>query len=135
MYITFEEYKELGYAVVPEAQFGRYQARAEQTVRRYTFERIASMKPPDGATEETRRICEMNRRGMCEIMDICFLGDNPQSEEAQARQVVTSFSNQKYRETYLGSDKGDTGVAAPEQMGVADVIEIFFTAAQRYRGV
>jgi hypothetical protein len=134
MYITFEDYQQLKYSVVPEAEFDRYNARAEARVRRYTFDRIVSMKPPDDAAEDVKRIAELNRRGVCEIIDICFLGDNPQSDEAQAKQVIVSFSNQAYSERYLGSDKGDAGVAAPEQMDVTDVINTYFTSAQRFRG-
>ena len=123
MYINHTDYKALGYTVVPEAQFPRFQARAEQAIRRYTQNRIVEMTDA------------MNKRGVCELMDLFWLGDNPNSEEAKARQVVTSFTNQKYRETYLGSDRGDMKAAAPAQLTEADVLNIYFTRDQVWRGV
>ena len=127
-YITHEDYTELGYAAVPKPQFPRYEARAELTVRKYTFDRVTDM-----AGES--RLAEMNRRGMCELVELYYLADNPRSTEAQARQVITGFRNKDYSETYLGSDRGDQQTAAPAQLTVADIIATYFTPEQRYRGV
>jgi len=135
MYITFVDYEGLGYAVVPEAQFDRYEARAEQTVRKYTFDRIDNMDTPDGATEDVKRIFTMNRRGVCELMDLYFMADNPQSEEAQKMQVITGFHNGDYSESYLGAQRSDAKSAAPAQLSVTDVISLHFTVGQKYRGV
>ena len=122
MYITSEDYVALGYTVVPEAQFDRYQARAEAAVRRLTQNRIEALS-------------ETNKRGVCEIMELYFLGDNPNSELARARLPITSFKNQHYSETRLGSDRGDQKAAAPHQMTVADVMNLYFTPDQLFRGV
>ena len=134
-YITFEDYQALHYNAVPEAQFDRYNARAEQTVRRYTQQRIATMQPPDDATDDDVRIMKMNRRGMCELIDLYFLGDNPNSDAAKDKVPVVSFKNQNYSETRLGSDRGDQKAATPNQMTVADVMNLFFAPSQTWRGV
>lgn len=140
-YITFDDYKQLGYTVVPEEQFRRFQAKAEMVVRRRTQNRIASMKVPEPEVgDSTRRwadiarIAEMNQRGMCELIDLYFLADNPQSEAAKARQVITGFTNQGYGESYMGEARTDVGLVAPERFTVDDIIANFFTPDQRWLG-
>ena len=122
MYVTIDDYKELGYTAVPDMQFARYQMRAEAAVRRYTQDRI-------------RDPTEQNKRGVCEVMDLYYLGDNPNSDEARAKLPIVSFKNQGYSETRLGSDRGDQKAATPTQMTVADVMALYFTPEQLYRGI
>lgn len=137
MYITRDDYTELGYKFVPADEFPRYNARAEALVRKVTQNRIATMTPPDDADAETARIMELNRRGVCELIDLMWLADNPRSEAAEARQVVTGFSNQEYSEQYLGSNRGGGGsaVVSTEQLSTSDVLSLYFTPGQLWRGI
>jgi len=129
-YITFEDYKALGYDIAPEGRFERYTARAEAVVRKYTFARIEAMHPPESATDEQKRIAELNRRGMCELTDLYYLADNPNGEKAREMQAVTSFSNGGYSETRAGA-----GTNTEAQMGIAEIMSLFFTPEQLYRGI
>ena len=138
MYVEYEEYVNLKYTAVSEEEFPRYQAIAEQEVRRYTQNRIScsQMNPPDTATEEVKRVAEMNRRGVCEIIDAAFAKNNPNSNFARKSTPVSSFSNSKYSETRAIS----TGANAPNseesyESAIGKIIAIFFTPNQRWRGM
>lgn len=135
MYITHDDYKALGYTVVPDSEFDRYNVRAEALVRKVTQNRIATMTPSEEADTDAARIVDLNRRGVCELIDLMWLADNPQSDAAAARQVVTSFSNQEYSERYLGSDRGDAAAASTGQNGINDVLNLYFTPQQLWRAV
>jgi hypothetical protein len=130
MYVDYEEYKKLGFSAVAEADFPRYEMKAEAVVRRFTFDRITDedLRAPGDADGEARRIAEMNKYGVCEIIDACHAADMGAREEGPA---VRSFSNNGYSETYEG--------AAERRLASDDIIAAYvneyFTPEQRYRGV
>lgn len=134
MYVTQQEYTKLGYTAVPEVEFDRYEAMAETTVRKYTVNRISDDDlRPDNSDAEVQRVAEMNQRGVCEIMDMYYIGNNPNSDVAKAREIVTSFSNSKYSETYLGNARSDSESAAPDRMSIDDILTSCFTRDQMWR--
>jgi len=109
LYVTYCTYTAMGYSAVPKAEFARWSAMAEQTVRKYTFDRITD-----------KDITRTNQRGVCEIIDLLYKDAQPGS------QPVVSFSNSKYSETY----------AAPPTLDerVRSFMGIYFTADQLWRG-
>ena len=118
MYINYEHYHELGYDAVPEKVFGRYLAKAEACVGRYTQGRIVSM--------EGGGVAELNRRGVCELVELYFLADHPHSELARGKRTLLGFRNRDYEERYEGG---------ADEFGINDVMELYFTPDQRWRGV
>jgi hypothetical protein len=119
VYLTYLQYTALGYNAIPEAEFPRWSRKAEQEARLHTFNRLAD-----------EDLTDTNRAGVCEIADAFFTANKvlPFNESGQ---VVTSFTNQKYSETY----------AAPgESRDLFDTMIwgfmlTYFTAEQLYRGV
>lgn len=134
MYITHTDYHGLGYRAVPEQEFTRYNMMAEATVRKLTQDRIGDMSSPDDGSESAR-VAKMNRCGLCEIIDIYYCANNPRSEAAKERQIVTGYSNDGYSESYLGEARSDAGIAAPERLGIREIMSTYFTPDQIYRGV
>ncbi|GHU57306.1 hypothetical protein AGMMS49975_22630 [Clostridia bacterium] len=114
MYLTYDDYTALGYFEVNAAYFPRYEAMAEQTVKRYTQNRI---------TDDN--ITETNKRGVCEIIEVLYYDANPEKQTAQ----VASFSNGRYSESY------HLGAAKTTDERVAGLISIYFTQAQLFRGI
>ena len=112
MCITFNDYKNFGYSIIPEEEFSRYSDMAEKTVRRY-------IKNFDGISN----ITDDKRRGICEIADILYQDQN------QLNRPIASFGNENYREHYFeGSDSG-----AINQ--VWEKLRLYFTHEELYRGV
>lgn len=135
MYITYNDYQALGYSTVPGPEFPRYNVMAEALVRKLTQNRIENMNPPNDADDETKRVAEMNRYGVCEIIDTYYIGNNPKSDAAKARQVITGFTNDKYSESYLGEARSDAGMVAPERPDIPSILDTYFTPDQLWRGV
>ncbi len=131
MYITQEDYTRLGYTAVPEAVFTRYAAKAEAVVRKLTFDRISgeNLRPGADAGEYARRTAELNRRGVCEVMDVLYAQDQLAIGEAGA--PIKSFTNEGYSETL------DTAgwSAAEAHRKIRDIMCMYFSAGQLYRGV
>ncbi|WP_066689073.1 head-tail connector protein [Christensenella intestinihominis] len=131
MYVTHEDYTELGYNVVPKETFIRYEAKAEAVVRKYTFDRITdeSLHPEGTADAEERRIAEMNRRGICELAELFYLQGKSVTGESGA--AIKSFSNEGYSETLDTSGHDEVTV----QRKTVNIVRTYFTAEQLYRGV
>jgi hypothetical protein len=131
MYVEYGEYKALGFRAVGEADFPRYEMKAEGIVRRFTFDRIAdaNLRPPEAAGEEVKRTAEMNMRGVCEIIDACYARDR--AAGGTDGSAVKSFSNEGYSETY--EDTENRNKATTEL--ICTYIDEYFTPQQRYRGV
>ncbi len=115
-YVTYEQYSELGYSAVPQESFTRWAIMAEQTVRKYTFNRI---------TDEN--ITDMNRCGVCEIMDVLYDLRISQSPG----QPITSFSNQHYSESYASPTETQTAA----NNVIMGFMSTYFTQEQLYRGI
>lgn len=122
MYIQYPDYVSLGYSLIPENEFPRYQARAEQIVRRRTS---------DGLTEDD--ITEANKRGLCEIADEYYIEKNPQIDNEN--KVLSSFSNEGYSETYVQRKQASADTIKTTEDTVNDLTNTWFTAEQLYRGV
>lgn len=122
MYVKYSEYKKLGHNIVPESEFERYEAKAEQTVRRYTFDRITDAN-----------ITVANKRGVCEIADEYYMDKNPQLDNEN--KVLSSFSNEGYSEVYVQRKQASADVIKTTEDAVYDLIKDFFTSEQLYRGI
>ena len=107
MLVTFIDFIQLGYKGIEGDSFDRLSFLAEQTVHKHTFNRI-----------NADNITEANKRGICELILV------QHSEETE--DVVTSFSNAKYSESY------------EKKAGTVDktlnILDIYFTQEQLYRG-
>lgn len=124
MLVTHDKYAQCGYAIVPAEVFPRYQAMAEADVDIYCQGRVT----PENITA-------MNTYGVCELIDLYYIGNNSQSDAAKAKQVVTGFRNGEYSETYLGNRASDEATASPDRKNVDDIIYTYFTPDQRWRGI
>ena len=115
IFITYEEYVALGYTLVPEAKFARFETMARVTVTRFTQDRVAA----DTLTTE-------NKRGVCELIDLFYGYFNP---DAVSPGAITGFTNKSYSESYAAGD------APTFDARVDSVIANYFTQAERFRGV
>ena len=109
--ITYNDYENFGHSIIPENDFARYSNMAEKTVRRF-------MK-----NKKAENFTEDNRRGICEIADILY------AEHKQINRPIAGFSNENYKEQYFEGKRLSSG----EQ--IWDVMQIYFTQEQLYRGV
>lgn len=112
MYIEYMDYLELGYTLVSDEQFDRYERMACKAVEKETFERV-----------DSTNITDDNKRGICELIDLYY------NESNQLNKPVVSFSNNGYSETYGNSNQ--RAIANK----VSDIIKLYFTYEQLYRGV
>ena len=110
MYITYEDYKSLGYSAVPENDFKRYSYMAEKTAKRF-------------AAGHKINITRANQRGLCEIADLYYCQKN------QINLPVAGFSNENYREQYFQGER----VSLARQ--VWEALCMYFTPEQLYRGI
>lgn len=122
MYVKYSDYILLGYSIVPENEFPRFQAMAEQIIRRHTSNRI---------TDDN--ITEMNKRGVCEIIDEYYIDKNPQVDNEN--KVLASFTNEGYNEVYVPRKQASADTIKTTKEAVVELIYDFFTAEQWYRGV
>lgn len=134
MYVTYEEYKSLGYSAVSEDEFPRYEMQAEGIVRKHTLNRITDegLRPDEEAAADVKRIALMNQHGVCNIIDTCYAQARSSvvlSSEADG--VVKSFSNEGYSETY--ADATEVKKAFDNMINL--YLREYFTAEQLYRGV
>lgn len=125
MYVTYEEYKALGYDAVGADAFERYEAMAEAVVRRFTGGRISDgeMRPAQDADVEAKHRAALNQRGICELAELYH-------NRQKAGVDVVSFNNEGYAETYAGPKEAGEAFAAE----AAGIVAAYFTAEQRYRG-
>jgi len=84
MYLTFEEYKGYG-GTLSDAEFGRFNFRAECEINNATFDRCKSLSP---IPEEVKRCC---------FELVTYLSKNAQGGAASS---VSSFSNDGYSISY-----------------------------------
>jgi len=110
--ITYIDYKNFGYSVVPEDEFARYSDIAVKTIKRFirNFTNFTSL------TDE-------HKRCVCEISDILY------SENNQLNRQIAGFTNESYREQYFEKNCLSTSEK------VWEIIRIYFTVEELYRGV
>ena len=113
MYITYRDYQNLGYSVIPESEFSRYANMSEKVARRFMA----------GYTINAINITDENKRGLCEIADLFY------AEQNQINRPLAGFGNDNYREQYFEG----LHLSLPEQ--VWNIVRIYFTREQLYRGV
>ena len=111
MSITYDDYKNAGYKIIPGEEFARYSDMAEKTVRSF----IKNFKS-DNCTDD-------NKRGVFEIADILYSGQN------QLNLKLAGFTNENYREQYFE----ETRLSQNEK--VWEIMKIYFTREQLFRGV
>jgi len=139
VHITFDNYTDLGYGTVPESGFLRYAASAENTIRRRILFRpfISADDAPDTYNlNDPAYWAEQNKRGICEVIDLMFLKENPNSDAAKSRRTINSFQIGDYSEDY-GSPRFERDNSQAQSSGdpANDVIMSFFTPGQTFKGV
>jgi len=112
MYITYGDYKKLGYTLIPKAEFSRYAAMAAKSVRRFI----------SGKSKDIKNNKD-NKRGLCEIAELYYGEKNP------ANRRLAGFSNDTYREQYFEGAR----LSLREQ--IWEIIGMYFTQEQLYRGI
>lgn len=128
MYVTFEEYTNLGFNKVPEEKFKIYYEEAAAYVDKLTLNRLNC---------PYAELSERNKIGICKIIDFFYLeGLKQESLESEALEnggkYLSGYHNQSYSESYkiLSADE----VKASQIIALADFNK-FFTASQLYRGL
>lgn len=122
MLLTREEYEVMGFETVPAREFERYEKMAELAVERFTFGRVSS-----------ENITEANKYGVCELMDEYYFDKNPQV--SNENRIVSSFTNEGYGETYVQAKQASADNVATLADKVLELLNVFFTKEQLYRGV
>ena len=112
MSITYIDYKNFGYEIIPENEFARYSDMAEKTIKRFIK-----------AFTSFTKLTDDHKRCICEIADILY------SEHNQLNRQVAGFSNENYREQYCEKKS----LSASEQ--VWERLRLYFTNQELYRGV
>ena len=112
MFVTYDEYTELGYKAVSDEDFERYETMAAQTVNLYTQNRVT-----------VDSLDEINKRGVCEIIDLMM-----ESTQTGGR-TVSGFSNSRYSESYSAEQSKSVDTR------VVDAISLYFTTDQTWRGI
>ena len=139
MYIAHDKYSDLGYSAVSAAEFPRFSAMAENQIRRrIQFRRfILDTEHPDNFNmNDPVYWSEQNVRGICEAIDLLYIQANPNSEVAKAQRTINSFRNGDYSEDY-GSPRfeRDNSQSQTSRDPLADIVSVFFTPAQTFRGI
>ena len=113
--ITYIDYKNFGYSVIPEEEFARYSDMAEKTVRRFikSFTCVTSITTDD------------HKRCICEIAEILY------AEHNQLNRQIAGFANEGYREQYFEGSRSRSSVSEK----VWEVIRLYFTNEELYRGM
>jgi len=109
MDITYYDYKNLGYSVIPEEEFARYSEIAVKTVGRYV--------------KNFKKITDENKRCVFEIMDVLY------AEHNQSNRILSGFSNENYRENYFEGKNLSPGEK------ILETLRLYFTNAELCRGV
>jgi|GEM_PF-6973736 len=122
MYVTFEDYIALGYSAADKSAFDRLSIRAEQIVRKHTFNRI-----------EDDTITEIGKRGVCEIIDLEYIKPKNMTVSNDEGEVLTGFSNGSYSESFASGSQVADAINAIDA-SVIDIINTYFTADELWRG-
>ena len=112
MDITYSDYINLGYSIIPEEEFARYSDMSAKTIKRF----IKAFTKFTVLTEEITR-------GICEIADILY------AEHNQLKRPLAGFSNENYREQYFG------GKTLSHSEQIWETLRLYFTREELYRGV
>ena len=109
MNVTYREYLNLGYSVTPKKDYARFSGMAEKSVKRF-------LKKKPAVTDD-------NKRAFCEICDLYYANLN------KIDKPLAAFSNDNYKEQYFQSDNQTLN------QRVFDIMQIYFTREQLFRGV
>jgi len=107
MLVTYGEYKKLGYSGAERRHFCRLEVMAAQAVNKFTFGRVCR-----------ENMTAANRRGVCELVE--------HFRDAKLKGRLTGFNNEGYSESYAAPEK--------ENVRVSEIMAMYFTAEQLYRG-
>ena len=113
--ITYIEYTNFGYSLIPEAEFERYAARAFLTAIKYTFNRL-----------DKDNLTEYNKRGLCELAELFY------SDAKQINKPLLSFQNGNYSEMY--GLPSTTNIQTIDDNAYA-IVRTYFTSEQLCRAV
>ena len=118
MSVTYGDYKDFGYSVIPEDEFARYSDMAEKTIKRYVkkFTYISG-------SADLIDLSKDNMRCICEVADILY------AEHNQLNRQLAGFGNENYREQYFENNR----LSLSEQ--IWEAIRLYFTHEELYRGV
>jgi len=113
--ITYGDYKDFGYKIIPEDEFVRYSDMAGKTIRRFikTFTYVSDLT----------NLSDDNIRCVFEVADILY------EEHNQLNNKLSGFSNENYREQYFEGSR----LSLSER--VWEAIRLYFTHEELYRGV
>jgi hypothetical protein len=90
-WLTYDNYSLMGYALVSEIEFDRFETMAEATINRYTQNKFKD-------TELTK----YQLYGVAEVTNMLYRQMSVVTETSGG-QAIQSFSNQKYSESYATS--------------------------------
>jgi len=113
--INYDEYKRLGYSMIPSEQFERFAVMARMAVRKFT----------NGNVDDTDAADENILRGIFEICEVYY--SDSQSTESGGR--LAGFANEGYREQYF------EGANISVNKRVFELIQLYFPKEQLFRGV
>lgn len=120
IYISYEDYTIMGYALVPEEDFNRWEMKAAHIVMKYTFNRIT-----------IDNITETNKYGIAELIDAIYKSDKATNAIINAAGGhVLSFSNQQYSESY----ESTIDITKSLMGQIQSIMGQYFAADQTYRG-
>ena len=126
MYITYGDYKKLGYTLIPKAEFSRYAAMASKSIKRFISgksKNIKDIKDIKNSKDSINTFSKDNKRGLCEIAELYYGEKNP------ANRRLAGFSNDTYREQYFEGAR----LSLREQ--IWEIMSMYFTQEQLYRGI
>ena len=129
-FVSYREYKRLGFSLIPRSAFNRFIARAGYTVETQTFGRVnAQWLNEKSYDDDMRNLKERNMRGVCEIADLLYANDNRVIGESGG--AIRSFSNEGYSETLADNASSDARLAFEKNL--RDIINTYFTDYQLNR--
>lgn len=115
MNITYDEYKRLGYSLIPEEQNGRFErfvVMAQMAVKKFSNRNTS--------TDELFALADDNiLRGIFEICEVYF--------DSQNDSKLAGFSNEGYREQYFAN--------ADVNKRVFELIQLYFPKEWLFRGI
>lgn len=138
MYLTYEDYTDLGYGAVSAIEFPRYAAMAENSIRRIIQNRpfIRETDAPDSYNlNDPDHWAEQNRRGICELINIKYAEQEPNGDYAKSKRTINSWSNAKYSENYGSPRYEPTNSQGATADPVMEITGMYFTPDQLWRGI
>jgi hypothetical protein len=136
MSVTFAEYTDFGYVMIPEEKFKRIIFRAAAMAENETLGRVNEewlTRGPIFLTAEEWELQKKNKRGICEVADLLYDRErNVVTGEAGA--PISAFKNEGYSENYF-SERSNRQAQNVFERELEMVYGVFFTQEQSCRRV